>query len=395
MQNLAHTHLEAAPAARPRFVGAGTIAATVVVVALAGVASALASSTASMALFGIVVASAAYLALATAGMAWAERRDPDKVAVVLLVQVPLVIAVLALSEGRGFLIAMPLVSTAVLFLRLSTALALVAALIASFAAIVARQYSVAVSLQSCVGFTSAAAFVVVFSRLMRRERTARAEVERLLGDLRRANEQLAEYVTQVEELATTKERNRIAREVHDGLGHTLTVATVQLEAARTEVGDATVGARLERVQQILREGLGELRRSVSMLRVSPSSPQAFAKAIAELVEGSSESGPPVRLVTEGAPRPLPGAVGFTLYRAAQEALTNARRHASARAVTVHLVYTKEKVVLRVEDDGEGAGTLTLGNGLAGLRERVALVGGSVAIDTARGEGMRVEVEVPA
>ena len=394
MQDLAHTRLEAAPAARPRFIGAGMIAATVVVVALAVVASVLASSTA-MSLFGIVVASAVYLALATAGMTWAERRDPDKAAVVLLAQVPLVIAVLALSDGRAFLIAMPLVSTAVLFLRLSSALALVAALIASFAAIVAREHSVAVSLQACVGFASAAAFVVVFSRLMRRERTARVEVERLLGDLRRANDQLAEYVTQVEELATTKERNRIAREVHDGLGHTLTVATVQLEAARTQVGNATVGARLERVQQILREGLGELRRSVSMLRVSPSSPQAFAKAIAELVEGSSESGPPVRWVTEGAPRPLPGAVGFTLYRAAQEALTNARRHAGARTVTVHLVYTKEKVVLRVEDDGEGAGTLTLGNGLAGLRERVALVGGTVAIDTARGEGMRVEVEVPA
>jgi len=394
VQDLAHTRLEAAPAARPRFIGAGMIAATVVVVALAGVASVLASSTA-MSLFGIVVASAVYLALATAGMTWAERRDPDKAAVVLLAQVPLVIAVLALSDGRAFLIAMPLVSTAVLFLRLSSALALVAALIASFAAIVAREHSVAVSLQACVGFASAAAFVVVFSRLMRRERTARVEVERLLGDLRRANDQLAEYVTQVEELATTKERNRIAREVHDGLGHTLTVATVQLEAARTQVGNATVGARLERVQQILREGLGELRRSVSMLRVSPSSPQAFAKAIAELVEGSSESGPPVRWVTEGAPRPLPGAVGFTLYRAAQEALTNARRHAGARTVTVHLVYTKEKVVLRVEDDGEGAGTLTLGNGLAGLRERVALVGGTVAIDTARGEGMRVEVEVPA
>ena len=109
--------------------------------------------------------------------------------------------------------------------RLRHAIALVVALVAAFAVIITRSLSLSGAAQATVGFASASAFVVVFSQLMRREREARAEVERL-------HDRLADYVTQVEELATTKERNRIAREVHDGLGHTLTVASVQLQAER-------------------------------------------------------------------------------------------------------------------------------------------------------------------
>lgn len=374
--------------------GAGIIAATVAAVLLAGVPLALAPRSSSLPLTAVLMA--AYLALATVGMAWAERAGSGAaVRVALATQALLVAGVLAVSEGRAFLVAMPLVSMAILFLRLRIAAALVAALVVVFAAVVFRVHSPATAIQGVVGFTSASGFVLAFSHLVGRERAARAEVERLLRDLQRANDRLAEYVTTVEELATTKERNRIAREVHDGLGHTLTVASVQLEAARTRIGDPTVDERLERVQHILREGLGELRRSVSILRVSPSSPQAFAKAIGELVEGTTQAGLETQLVTEGMPRPLPGAVGFTLYRAAQEALTNARRHARARSATVCLAYSPERVALRVEDDGAGAHELAIGHGLAGLRERVALVGGSVDIETAPGKGLRLRVEVPA
>ncbi|WP_157069652.1 sensor histidine kinase [Sandaracinus amylolyticus] len=376
---------DVAPAARPRFVGAGTIIATVVVVVLAGVSGALASSTAWLPL---VAVSAAYLAIATAGMAWAERSAPQRPAQMLALQVPLVVATIALSEGRAYLVAMPLVSMAVLFLRLRHAIALVVALVAVFAVIITRSLSLSGAAQATVGFASASGFVVVFSQLVRREREARAEVERL-------HDRLADYVTQVEELATTKERNRIAREVHDGLGHTLTVASVQLQAARTRIEDREVDERLERVQHILRDGLGELRRSVSMLRVSPSSPQAFARAIAELVEGSGAPDLAVELVTEGAPRTLPGAIGFTLYRAAQEALTNVRRHARAHRATVRLVYEPERVVLSIADDGVGADALSLGHGLTGLRERVAISGGTVEFETAAGRGLTVRVEVPA
>ncbi|MDQ3034938.1 MAG: sensor histidine kinase [Myxococcota bacterium] len=392
MSELAHSGVGASSDAPPRFVGAGTIVATAVVVALAVIAGAPGSSAAALTMLATL--SAAYLGLATAGMAWAERSSARRIAVVLALQVPLVCGALALSEGRAFLIAMPLVSMAVLFLPARAVLSLVATLVVVFGAIVARAHAAPVALQAGVGFASAAGFVAVFSQLVRRERTARGEVERLLRDLRAANAQLADYVTQVGELATTKERNRIAREVHDGLGHTLTVASMQLEAARTQSADAAVNERMERVQQILRDGLGELRRSVAMLRVVPSSPQAFAKAIAELTRSTSASGLDVELVSEGAPRPLPGAVGFTLYRAAQEALTNTRRHAGASAATVRLVYGERTVALCIEDDGVGAGELAIGHGLAGLRERVELVGGSMEIDTAAGRGLRVRIEVP-
>ena len=370
------------------FLGPGTAVATLV----AGILAAVAAAMDPAARHGLAVALAVgcYLALATAGMAWAERRSPRRTTELLALQVPFVAAALVLSEGRAFLAAMPLISMSVLYLRQRVALAITAALIALFAWIALTTFG-AQALQGCIGFSSSAVFVVVFSQLARRERLARAEVERLVGDLRHANARLADYAARVEELATIQERNRIAREIHDGLGHTLTVASMQLEAVRARPEDAP--ARLERVQHILREGLGELRRSVSMLRGGPSTPQAFARAIEELVAEHEGSELQVELVTEGTPRPLPGALGFALYRAAQEALTNVRRHAGARAAEVRLAYRTGSVALMVSDDGVGAAELVPGHGLSGLRERVALVGGTVEIESR--PGVVVRVEVPA
>ncbi len=328
-ENIGGTLDPRAAPAQPRFMGKGTLVATVLAVLLGCVLGVLHVDASSLA--PLVVLTATYLSLATFGMVWAERRGAPHLWLLLSAQVPLVAGVVWLSEGSAFVAAMPLVSMFVSFSRLRTALALAAALTVFFAWTVACFTGTGLALQAAIGFGSSAAFVIVFSQLVRRERLALAQVERLASDLRHANAQLREYVTQVEELATTKERNRIAREVHDSLGHYLTVASMQLEAARTSSsGDEAARARLDRVQELLREGLGELRRSVSMLRVTPSSPQAFAHAIAELVRESTASGLATTWTTEGEPRPLPGAVGFTLYRAAQEALTNARRHARAR-----------------------------------------------------------------
>jgi signal transduction histidine kinase len=169
---------------------------------------------------------------------------------------------------------------------------------------------------------------------------------------------------------------------------------MQLEAARAnpEGRDERIG----KVAELLRDGLGELRRSVSMLREEPSTGQPFTSAIAELVKDCSASGLSAELKTNGEPRPLSGTVGFTLYRVAQEALTNARKHAAAKQVTVALDYLDRAVKLTVADDGKGAVTqLQPGNGLKGLRERVELVGGTVAFEPSPGGGVTVRVEVAA
>jgi signal transduction histidine kinase len=189
----------------------------------------------------------------------------------------------------------------------------------------------------------------------------------------------------------------VAREIHDTLGHSLTVMHVQLEAARAMLGrdPERALAAIARAQGIAEEGLAEVRRSVAMLRASPLEGRPLASAIARLVEDARATGLEARLAVEGEARPLAPPKEFALYRAAQEALTNVRKHARARRVEVRLAYGGE-VMLEIADDGEGTqpeGDRT-GFGLLGLRERVALVGGTVSVESRPGRGFRLAVELP-
>ena len=151
------------------------------------------------------------------------------------------------------------------------------------------------------------------------------------------------------------------------------------------------------MQELLREGPGQLRQSVSLLRETLPCAQPFTTALEELVSASNAPSLQVQLHVKGTQRPLAGAVGITLYRAAQEALTNAQRHAAAHRVDVALEYTAERVTLEVRDDGRGPPDegVKPGNGLQGLQERVELVGGVVALGGAPGRGFSLSVEVPS
>ncbi len=189
------------------------------------------------------------------------------------------------------------------------------------------------SLAACAGFVAAATFVVIFSRLALDERAARASVEWLAAENEVANGRLREYAAQVEELATTKERNRIAREIHDSLGHCLTVVNVQIEATRALLAnDDTARALgcLGRAQSLTQEGLAEVRRSVAVLRAP------LRGAVAALIDDCRASGLDATFTILGASRALSPRVEFSLYRAVQEALTNVQRHARASRVDVTL-----------------------------------------------------------
>lgn len=316
------------------------------------------------------------LGLSSAGIWWAEQKSRE-LALVLSLYGAAVCSMMWLSSGRAFLVAMPFASMLVLFLSLRSALLFNTALIAFTGfcffrlAVDAKQLSYGIA-----GFASSIAFVFVFSLIARRERYARRDVERLAKE--------------VEALATARERNRIAREIHDSLGHYLTVANVQVEAARASADGRD--ERLARVQQLLRDGLAELRSSVSLLREE--APLPFAQALDGLVAECNATGLFAALNTRGEVRPLPAEVSFTLFRAAQEALTNVRRHARARSVNVLLQYTEARVTLDVHDDGIG-GAAAPGNGLKGLEERVTQVGGTLVVGAPEGGGFQLKVEVPA
>jgi signal transduction histidine kinase len=302
------------------------------------------------------------------------------------------------SRGYASMLLLAVVAVGVLHLRGRASLAVTAG--ASLVALVAfarRDPLWTAFLQAEIAFGSGTAFVFVFSRIAQREQRARADNERLVAELGAANARLTAQAVHAEQLARAEERNRIAREIHDGLGHYLTVVHIQLEAARSYLTGDPERARgaLARAQQLTHEGLGEVRRSVGLLRGTAPARPPLLDALGALVDESTAAGVATRLCVEGTPRRLAEPIEFTLVRAAQEALTNVRRHARASGAAVTLGFGEPASVrLRVEDDGVGARDPGGGFGLAGMRERAELAGGRLAISTGPGQGFALELEVP-
>jgi two-component system NarL family sensor kinase len=204
------------------------------------------------------------------------------------------------------------------------------------------------------------------------------------------------------ELGVIKERNRLAREIHDTLAQGLTAVTLKLETADALLESE---ASTERVRQIVQEALAltqanleEARRSVLDLRAAPLEGRKLVEALAALAETwTSQMQRPVNFTATSGIRPLPGRLEVGLYRIAQEALTNIARHAEAKQVTMELATTPTEVRLSLEDDGQGfdPDNVPPGRyGLIGLNERARLLGGSLRLKSYSGAGTRVEVTVP-
>ena len=232
-------------------------------------------------------------------------------------------------------------------------------------------------------------FVAVFTRVAASERDAR-------NALAEANQLLRDHASQVEELATTKERNRLAREIHDSVGHYLTVVNVQIGAARTVLDQNRSRAleHLSKAQSLTQEGLAEVRHSVAALRASPTESRPLPEALTALVDQWRAAGLNANFRISGNVRTLTPQTNLTLYRAGQEALTNVAKHANATTVNVRLNYDYDRIRLTVKDNGVGPSESEGGFGLLGIRERVQLLNGSVRVTTDAGKGFILEVEVP-
>jgi signal transduction histidine kinase len=199
-------------------------------------------------------------------------------------------------------------------------------------------------------------------------------------------------VGRIAELSAATERNRLARDLHDSLGHHLTAVAIQLEKASAfrERDPATEEQALSDARQSTQRALRDVRASVGTLRAGPVSLRA---ALTELT-GSDET---VSLRVDGDERDLDQATVTALHRAAQEGITNARRHGAASRVTVSVTFARASARLEVADNGRGFDPATAtgaGFGLLGLRERAALVGGVCTVDSSPGAGTRLTVTVP-
>ena len=235
------------------------------------------------------------------------------------------------------------------------------------------------------------AFSYVASASVRRIREERERAETLLAELVRTRD------AQVE-AAALGERARIAREIHDVLAHTLSALAVQLEGTRMLLeqrpGDPAAVVAVERAHRLAREGLDETRRAVGALRGdSVPGPAGLARLVEDF---RAESGTPSRLQVDGLAVALTSEAQLALYRTAQEALTNVRKHALATSVEVVLRYAPEGAELVVEDAAPqvaGNGEPARGYGLLGMRERAELLGGTLEAGPSV-TGFRVRLWLP-
>jgi signal transduction histidine kinase len=201
--------------------------------------------------------------------------------------------------------------------------------------------------------------------------------------------------------AIADERNRIARELHDIVAHCISVMVVQAGAAEDllERNPARAEPALRLIQETGRQAVAELSRLLGLLRGGQAElalrPQPGTAQLPELVEGMAEAGLPVTLEVQGTPRPLPPGVELTVYRVAQEALTNTLKHAGPARAQVVLCYSERTVDLDVLDDGRAVQAPGTGHGLIGMRERAALYGGSLTAGPGPGGGFAVRMVLPA
>jgi signal transduction histidine kinase len=214
---------------------------------------------------------------------------------------------------------------------------------------------------------------------------------------------LAEQEREADALrVVVEERTRIARELHDIVGHSVSVMTVQTSGVRRLLLPEQEQEReaLLAVEQTGREALAEMRKVVGALRdpeEGPAlAPRPSLSRVDKLVTQARETGLAVSLEIEGEPVPLPAGVDLTAYRLVQEGLTNAIKHAAARHADVRVRYDGDHVEIEVYDDGRGAEAPSTGggHGLVGMGERVSIYGGDLEVGPRAEGGFRLRARLP-
>ncbi|MBW3591796.1 MAG: sensor histidine kinase, partial [Actinobacteria bacterium] len=239
-----------------------------------------------------------------------------------------------------------------------------------------------------------------FSRVKERTYlTIGAQVALVLENLR--------LIEQAQQAGVSSERQRLAQEIHDTLAGAFTSIVMKLEAAEESLNSdrSSVQRFLDQARGIARESLAEARRLMWALRPESLERSSLSEALANLAERwSEECGVDASATVTGTPHPLPPDIEVTLMRVAQEALTNCRKYAQARQVTLTLSYMNNLVALNVQDDGVGfdpaephpdsSNQSTGGFGIMGMRERVEQLRGTLLVESAFGEGTTLMVAIP-
>lgn len=214
--------------------------------------------------------------------------------------------------------------------------------------------------------------------------------------IQKQNQMLVNYANQVEQITLLEERNRMARELHDTVGHTYTSIIMGMDAVNYLIESAPEKARekLEVLLNVARHGLAEVRRNIH--EIAPEGQELpLSQHIARITnEFSLHTGTKVSINTEGEVRDTVLPVKMAIIRCIQESLTNALRHGQAKRINVRLRYNPEDIILSIEDDGLGTDQITPGFGLTSMRERLEALHGALEVWSEKGKGVRITCVIP-
>lgn len=240
-------------------------------------------------------------------------------------------------------------------------------------------------------------FAGIVSAVIQYYQRARENAVQLYALLTQSHEQLQEYALQMEEWAATRERVRIARDIHDTVGHKLTALLVQMQLARKLNGlDSSRSQQIYlECEELIKSSLQEIRLSVRAIRDEPAGDASLHESLEKLsTEFTKFTGVQTTFEKKGDSVDLPRDLQLTAYRMVQESLTNAQKHGHAKNVNVSLAYSESGFSLSIRNDGVVPDELKPGFGLTGLQERAREWNGEVRFYMDRNEGFAVEGAFP-
>lgn len=293
---------------------------------------------------------------------------------------------------------LPAIAMSVLQLRWPWALGVVGGAVTANFLHQCLHYPVTTNLRGLAGHVAEAGLVTVCTAAVAEAERRRRRLRKVSEDLFAAQTQLSEQAREMTRVATAAERARLCREVHDAIGHCLSVVGVQLEVAaafldeRPEVTREAIGkARLSN-----QSGLEEMRRTLSSMRAAAIEAQSLPEALRTLATRTARPDFTVSVECPGSVNRLPPLVEATLFRCAQEGLTNASRHSRATMVHLRLDNSRQDfIALSITDNGDGfPENLRQDGGLSGMKDRVFLLGGKLNIHHSLTGGARLEIELP-
>ncbi|TXK76353.1 sensor histidine kinase [Paenibacillus sp. N3.4] len=224
-----------------------------------------------------------------------------------------------------------------------------------------------------------------------------AENQRQYMLIHEQNNALEQYANQIEQLTLVEERNRMARELHDTVGHTFTSVIMGMDAISylIEASPEKAKEKLDVLRNVTRNGLEEVRRSIHQM-VPQEGDMLLSQQLTRLAnEFALHTGTQIRFTTVGEEFDIPKQTKLSLIRCLQESLTNAKRHGRASSVEVVLTYGDDQVSIRIEDDGVGAEQLKVGFGINAMQERIDALQGVLQVSSAAGQGTIVSCSIPA